>query len=284
MPLHAKEEELNRQFISIYGLEDELTPNVPLSEITILQQGEISIENEQICWHNDVIMKQLISYIVGCYMGRYRLDRKGLAIAYPDAPAEETAAYPYKDGTFEIDDDGIIPLMAADCGFSDNGCARVADFVGQVFGTEKQAENLNYMEQCLGKTIEAYMQKDFWKDHKKRYQNRPIYWLFSSKKGTFQCIAYMHRVNAYIAERVRAKYLLPFIEHLQLRIADLDNRAASLSTKENKLLSTLQKQLKECQEYHDRLQVVAERAISFDLDDGVIVNYAKFGDVLAKIK
>lgn len=282
--LHDNEEELNRQFISIYGLEDELTPDVPMSEITILQQGEISIDNNQICWHDDVIIKQFISYIVGCYMGRYRLDRPGLAIAYPDAKPEETTPYTYGDSTFAIDEDGIIPLMAADCGFSDNGEERVAEFVGMVLGTEKQTENLNYMEQCLGKTLEAYMMKDFWRDHKRMYQNRPIYWLFASKKGTFQCIAYMHRMSAYTAERVRAKYLLPFIEHLQNRINDLNGRAASLSTKENRQLTTLQKQLEECQEYHDRLQVIAEQAISFDLDDGVVVNYVKFGDVLAKIK
>ena len=107
--LHDNEEELNRQFISIYGLEDELSPDVPLSEITILQQGEISIDNNQICWNDDVIIKQFISYIVGCYMGRYRLDRPGLAIAYPDAKPEETTPYTYGDSTFAIDEDGIIP-------------------------------------------------------------------------------------------------------------------------------------------------------------------------------
>jgi len=282
--LHENEEELNRQFIDIYGLQDELSPEVPMNEITILQQGEISIDNNQICWHDDVIIKQFISFIMGCYMGRYRLDRPELAIVYPDAKPEETAPYTYGDSTFAIDEDGIIPLMASDCGFSDNGAARVAEFVGMVLGTEKQTENLNYMEQCLGKTLEAYMMKDFWRDHKRMYQNRPIYWLFASKKGTFQCIAYMHRMSAYTAERVRAKYLLPFIEHLQNRINDLNGRAASLSTKENRQLTTLQKQLEECQEYHDRLQVIAEQAISFDLDDGVVVNYVKFGDVLAKIK
>ena len=126
--------------------------------------------------------------------------------------------------------------------------------------------------------------KDFWKDHKKRYQNRPIYWLFASKKGAFQCIAYMHRMNAYTAERIRAKYLLPYIETLQARIADLDNRRSELTTRESKLLQQLRKALDECQEYHDRLQLVAEQAIAFDLDDGVVVNYAKFGDVLAKLK
>ena len=131
---------------------------------------------------------------------------------------------------------------------------------------------------CLGKPLEQYFVKDFWKDHKKMYQNRPIYWLFSSKKGAFQIIAYMHRMNAYTAERVRSKYLLPYIEHLESEIDKLDARRAELSTKETKQLQALQKQLDE------RLQVVAEQAISFDLDDGVVVNYAKFGDILQKIK
>jgi type II restriction/modification system DNA methylase subunit YeeA len=116
------------------------------------------------------------------------------------------------------------------------------------------------------------------------YQNRPIYWLFSSAKGAFKCLAYMHRMDAYTAERVRQNYLLPYIEYLQNQIADLEKRAASLSTAENRKLQNFQKALEECREYHERLQVVAEHAIAFDLDDGVIVNYAKFGDVLAKIK
>lgn len=116
------------------------------------------------------------------------------------------------------------------------------------------------------------------------YQNRPIYWLFSSKKGAFQVIAYMHRMNAYTAERVRSKYLLPYIEHLEAEIDKLDARRAELSTRETKQLQALKKQLDECREYHERLQVVAEQAISFDLDDGVVVNYAKFGNILQKIK
>ncbi len=290
--LHTNEEELNRQFIEIYGLQDELTPDVPIDEITILQQGEISFvpseEGENapkiMKWNDDVIIKQLISYAVGCMMGRYRLDKPGLHIAHPEPTAEEIAPYSYHGRKYEIDDDGILPLMNSDCGFSDNAPLRVADFVRIAFGEETQVENLNYMEQCLGKTLEQYFVKDFWKDHKKMYQNRPIYWLFASKKGTFQVIAYMHRMNAYTVERIRAKYLLPFIEHLEQEIKKLDMRRAELTTKESKQLQTLQKQLDECREYHERLQVVAEQAISFDLDDGVVVNYAKFGDVLQKIK
>ena len=309
MQLHENEEELNRQFIDIYGLQDELTPDVPLDEITILQQGEIKITDQYelsdsdgsvladsdgavltttgdlyLDWQDDVVIKQFISYAVGCMTGRYRLDKKGLHIAHPNPTAEETAPYIYNKVEFEIDEDGIIPLMPNDCGFSDNASNRFADFVRIALGDEKHVENLNYVEKCLGKSVEQYFVKDFWKDHKKMYQNRPIYWLFASKKGAFQCIAYMHRMNAYTAERIRAKYLLPYIETLQARITDLDARRSELTTRETKQLQQLTKTLEECQEYHDRLQVVAEQAIAFDLDDGVVVNYAKFGDVVQRIK
>lgn len=284
MQLHANEEELNRQFIDIYDLQDELTPDVPLNEITILQQGEVSIEGHVLEWHDEVILKQLLSYAVGVWMGRYRLSKSGLHIAHPNPTAEELASYTYNGHTIEIDDDGIFPLMAADSGFTDNACLRTAQFVSDVFGAEYQVENLNYIEHTLGKTIEQYWQKDFWKDHKKMYQNRPIYWLFASKKGTFQCIAYLHRMTPYTPERIRSKYLLPFIDMLGRKISDLTARAADLITAERKKLDTLNKQLEECREYHDRLAVVAEQAIPLDLDDGVVVNYAKLGDVLQRIK
>lgn len=284
MQLHANEEELNRQFIDIYDLQDELTPDVPLNEITILQQGEVSIEGNALKWHDEVILKQLLSYAVGVWMGRYRLDKPGLHIAHPNPIADELVSYTYNGHTIEIDDDGIFPLMTADSGFTDNACLRTAQFVSDVFGAEYQVENLNYIEHTLGKTIEQYWQKEFWKDHKKMYQNRPIYWLFASKKGTFQCIAYLHRMTPYTPERIRSKYLLPFIETLNRKIAELTTCAADLSTAERKKLDTLNKQLDECREYHDRLAVVAEQAIPLDLDDGVVVNYAKLGDVVAKLK
>lgn len=282
--LHKNEEELNRQFIEIYGLEDELTPDVPLDEITILQQGEISIENNQIVWHPDVIMKQFISYAIGCMMGRYRLDKNGLCIAHPNPSAEEIAPYYYNEGTFEIDDDGIIPLMAKDSRFDDNCVNRFTDFVKLVFGEETLTDNMNFLEEALGKSVEQYLIKDFWKDHKKMYQNRPIYWLFSSKKGAFQVIAYMHRMNKYTVENIRNKYLLPHIEYLRQELASLDARVSALTAQERKQYQKLQKDLDECMEYHDRLHSVADQQIDFDLDDGVVVNYAKFGDVLAKLK
>lgn len=292
--LHANEEELNRQFIESYGLQDELHPYVPMDEITILQQGEIrflpcpgssSMYGAAIEWNDDVLMKQLLSYAIGCWMGRYRLDKPGLHIAHPNPSEEEVCSYDVNGFRFEIDDDGIIPLMEHQNPFEDdNALQKIVNFVKMVFGENTLTENLNYIEHSLGKSIEAYMMKDFWKDHKKMYQNRPIYWLFSSKKGAFQVLVYMHRMNPYTAEKVRTKYLLPYIDFLQTKIQQDRDRGADLSTIERKNLSKMETALEECLEYHDRLHKVADQRIGFDLDDGVIVNYAKFGDVLAKIK
>lgn len=289
--LHQNEEELNRKFIDIYGLQDELSPEVPKNEITILQQGEINLvqtpgsDNDYtLQWNEDVLMKQLISYAVGVWMGRYKLGTKGLHIAHPNPTDKELQEYWYGGVQVYIDDDGLIPVLPQSSPFDDNLSSRISDFVRITFGEDKLTENLNYIEQKLGTSIDQYVQKDFWKDHKKMYQNRPIYWLFSSSKGAFKCLAYMHRMNAYTAERVRSNYLLPYIEFLQNQIGELENRRATLSTAENRKLQNLQKAFEECREYHERLQVVAEQAIAFDLDDGVVVNYAKFGDVLAKLK
>ena len=161
---------------------------------------------------------------------------------------------------------------------------RLTDFIKMVLGELTLTENMNFLEEKLGKSVEQYLMKDFWKDHKKMYQNRPIYWLFSSKKGAFQVIAYMHRMNKYTVENIRNKYLLPHIEYLRQELAGLDSRITALTPQERKQYQKLQKDLEECMEYHDRLHSVADQQIDFDLDDGVVVNYAKFGDVLAKIK
>lgn len=282
--LHANEEELNRQFIEIYGLQEELTPDVPLDEITILQQGEISIEAGKLIWHNDVLVKQLISYAIGCMMGRYRLDRPGLHIAYPNPSAADVEAYNFQGEPFEIDDDGIIPLLPRDCPFDDNARNRLVRFIRQVFGESLLNENLNFLEASLGRTLEDYLVKDFWKVHKKMYSNRPIYWLFSSKRGAFQCLTYMHRMNPYTAEAVRSKYLLPYIDFLKGKIAADMERASSLSTIERRNLDKMQMALDECLEYEERLHDVADRQIRIDLDNGVPKNYALFGNVLAPIR
>jgi type II restriction/modification system DNA methylase subunit YeeA len=283
MQIHTNEEELNRQFIEIYGLQDELTKDVPLEEITILQQGEISIKEGHIEWHDDVVMKQLISYAVGCIMGRYSIDKEGLILANQgDGQKEYTELVP--NSRFEVDDDCIIPLMTSDTDFADNATLRFKQWLSVTFGEDNLVENLNFIEGALGKSLDDYFVKDFWKDHKKMYQNRPIYWLFSSKKGAFQCLAYMHRMNPYTAESIRTKYLLPHIEWLIQKQSEMEANAANLTTAERKKLDNIRKQIEECREYHDRLHVIADQQIVFDLDDGVVVNYAKFDDVLQKLK
>ena len=283
LQLHKNEEELNCQFIDIYGLQDELTPDVPLDEITILQQGEISIEDNAIVWHDDVLIKQLISYAVGCMMGRYSIDKPGLILANQgDGLKEYEVLVP--NSRFEIDDDGIIPIMPANTEFTDNITLRFKTWLSITFGEDTLIENLNFIEKSLCKRLDDYFVKDFWKYHKKMYQNRPIYWLFSSKKGAFQCIVYMHRMNAYTAEKVRTNYLLPHIEWLINKQSEMQTKAADLSTRERKEMDNIGKQIEECREYHDRLHAVADKQIAFDLDDGVVVNYAKFGDVLMKLK
>ena len=311
--LHDNEEELNRKFIEIYGLQDELSPDVPLDEVTILQQGEISIvkertitddgshvllidgmnpiivnvPEEKIVWHRDVIIKQLISYIVGCYMGRYRLDKPGLAIAHPNPTDDELADYTFsisQNETFTIDSDAIIPLLPLNAPFYDNLYNYVSEFIKKVWEEKDHNENMNFIERCLGKPLNDYLLKDFWKDHKKMYQNRPIYWLFSSKKGAFKAIVYVHRMHPYTVEQVRSRYLLKYMDWLRGEISKLEQREADLSTQERRSLDRLRSDLAECDEYHERLQVVAEQAIAFDLDDGIPHNHALFGDILTKLK
>lgn len=315
--LHANEEELNRQFIEIYGLQDELNPHVDYEDITILQQGEISLyrpthgiefyggkeeaakygevlEDEgiviesqsRILWQDDVLIKQLISYMVGVWMGRYRLDRPGLNIAHPDPTEEEMASYKYgpDNATLVIDDDAIIPILPTGAPFEDNLTEYIANFVRIAWGEESQTDNLNFIEQCLGKKIEDYVQKDFWKDHKKMYQNRPIYWLFSSKKGAFKALVYVHRMHPYTVEQVRTRYLLKYMDWLRSEAQRLEIRDADLTTAERRRLDRLRSDIEECEEYHERLQVVAEQAIPIDLDNGIPANHALFGDIVTKLK
>lgn len=312
--LHHNEKELNRKFIDIYGLQDELTPDVALEDITILQQGEIKIVDEaaieletggvlttesgetltvgiapQIEWQKDVVIKQFISYAVGCMMGRYRLDRPGLAIAHPNPSADEYAPYvvPQTGEKWWIDDDGIVPMMGEDSPFHDNAANRFTEFVRVALGNEYLTENMNFVRDALGKDVVDYLRSDFYNDHKKMYQNRPIYWMFSSnqkgKRAAFQCLVYMHRMNRFTPEHIRTNYLLPYIDHLAAREAELSARS-SLSAKENKLLKQLRSDLEECRDYQLSLHEFADRQIEIDLDDGVIKNYATFAPVLAKLK
>lgn len=294
------EMENNRIFIEAYGLTDEMKPDVPWNEISLTcnpwyRYGEKNAadgdefpldETLEKKLRTDTI-KELVSYAVGCLMGRYSLDKEGLILAsqgetledyWQKVGVEKTAA------TLQPDDDGILPVIVGTNAFADDAKNRVTEFVRVVFGAENLNANLNFIEECLGTTLESYLAKEFWKDHKKMYQNRPIYWLFSSKKGTFQCLVYMHRMNAYTATKVRNDYLLKHIEFLRARIAADTARSADLSVQERRDLKKMQQALDECLEYDGRLHVVADRMQPIDLDDGVVVNYDKFGDVLAKLK
>ncbi|MDE6717012.1 MAG: BREX-1 system adenine-specific DNA-methyltransferase PglX [Muribaculaceae bacterium] len=292
--LQSNEIEINRQFIDIYGLQDELSPNVGYEDITILQQGEATPDGDDVdgpvlIWNKDVIIKQFISYAVGCMMGRYRLDRPGLAIAHPNPSADEYAPYTVVQTGKQwwIDDDGIVPMMGEDSPFHDNAANRFSEFVRVALGNEYLTENMNFVRDALGKDVVDYFRSDFYNDHKKMYQNRPIYWMFSSnqkgKRAAFQCLVYMHRMNRFTPEHIRTNYLLPYIEHLAAREADLMAKS-SLTSKENKELKQLRCDLDECRDYQLRLHEFADRQIEIDLDDGVVKNYATFAPVLAKLK
>lgn len=232
-------------------------------------------------------MKQLISYAIGVWMGRYRLDKPGLNIAHPNPSPEELAPYTYNGQEVEIDSDAIIPILPDDAPFDDNAAKRVKDFLRIVWGTEHLSENINFMEAQMNSSIEAYMmdmKKGWWKDHLAMYSRRPIYWLFASKKGAFKAMAYMHRMTPATVKRIREDYLLRYIEYLNSTIAKLEAREGSLTTKEKAQLKKMRTDLAECQDYDDEIQRIADRAITFDLDDGVVHNHALFGPILAKLK
>lgn len=298
--LHRNEEELNRIFIEIYGLEDELTPEVPLKEITILQEeldgkkleklekeigdkrlevGFDTTKEIKLPIKREVVMKQLISYAIGISMGRYRLDMPGLHIAHPDPIAEELAPYSYQGHTIEIDEDAIIPIIGSAAIFSDDALQRVKYFLEVVWGADSLTQNLNFLQECLDEDLESYLVKKFWADHCKTYKKKPIYWLFSSDKGAFQVLVYMHRMNAFTVEKIRSNYLMPHLKHLRNQIDRLES-----SKDDPRLLDKLQKNLEECEAYDLILKDVADKQITFDLDDGVKNNYELFEGVVRKVK
>jgi len=308
--LHSDEEDLNNIFIEIYGLQDELTPNVAFKDITILQEelnrdaldqnqevlldgykkwkedGEIKpiTDYVQLPIKKDVVMQQLISYAIGTMMGRYRLDKPGLQIAHPNPTKEEVCTYQYNDKDYEIDKDGIIPLMGSGCTFTDDAYNRMKYFIEVVWGEETLTENINFLEECLDASLEKYLVKDFWGNHCRMYSKRPVYWLFSSKKGAFQVLVYMHRMNRFTCEKIRSNYLLKHIQNINNQILSMSQDTSSLSRAELKKLEQLKKDLEECNEYDLYLKDIADKQIEFDLDDGVVENYKLFKGVLAPIK
>lgn len=273
--LKTNEEELNRIFIDIYGLQDELTPEVEDKDVTV-RKADLQRD-----------IRSFISYAVGCMFGRYSLDVDGLA--YAGGEWDES-----KYITFPADADNIIPV-SDDEYFEDDIVARFVKFVEVVYGTETLQENLKFIAEALGgkgtpkEVIRNYFLNGFYADHCKIYQKRPIYWLFDSgKKNGFKCLIYMHRYQPDTIARIRTDYVHEQQARYRTAIADLENRIANASASErvklNKQLKKLNNQAAEIHEYEEKIHHLADQMISIDLDDGVKKNYALFRDVLVKIK
>lgn len=313
--LHQNEETLNEKFIHIYGLEDELTPDVPLDEVTILQQGEISIEkektedgskeDEKIIWHDDVIIKQFISYLVGCFMGRYSVDKPGLIIAnqHQDLSSLDLQVDGIENSprsTLSIDDDGIVPIIQEPDFFADDMTERIQLAIKTLFGEEQYYENMKYIEQTIGKSLRDYLYKDYYADHQQMYSvkgaKRPIYWLFSSrmgdkhKKGYFKALVYMHRMEADTLSKLHADYVHPYINKVeqQLREAEEETLRDDLTQAQRnralKQVNELKEKVKEVKEFEQELVEMASHRLTIDLDDGVKANYPKFYPLVEPIK
>ena len=276
--LKFNEEELNRIFIDIYGLNDELTPEVDDKDITI---RKADLERE---------IKSLISYAVGCMFGRYSLDEEGLVYAggYFDIDR-------YK--TFKVDNDNIIPITD-EAYFSDDIVERFKTFIKTVYGDNTFNENMDFIAETLGKrgtetseeTIRRYFVNDFFNDHVKMYQKRPIYWLLDSgKKNGFKALIYMHRYNENLIPKARLDYLHRVQTTYEKLLSDVNYKLTTdLSMTDKKEAKNrqadLNAKLTEIKEYDEKIAHIANQRISIDLDDGVKVNYEKFKDILAKIK
>ena len=279
--LKILEEENNRLFINAYGLQDELSPEVPEDQITLTRA-----DREKDC-------QRLISYAIGCMMGRYSLDAPGLIYAHAGNVGFDASRYP----SFPADADGILPVTDQPW-FADDAPTRIREFLHAVWGPATLEENLAWLAESLGpkgsetpeETIRRYIADKFYKDHLQTYKKRPIYWLFSSgKQGAFQALVYLHRYNESTLARMRAEYVVPLTGKMQARIDMLqkDALAASSTAARNKLNKEVEKLTKKHAEllaYDEKLRHYADMRIKLDLDDGVKVNYGKFGDLLEGVK
>ena len=296
--LKSNEEELNRIFIDIYGLQDELTPDVEDKDVTIRKADR----------ERDI--KSFISYAVGCILGRYSIDADGLIYAggeFKDKWDLENKKVrkiekdedgniisdSWVDATFLPDRDNIIPITEDEY-FEDDMVSRFVDFVRTVYGEDTLEENLDFIADSIGRkasetsraTIRRYFLKDFYKDHLKVYQKRPIYWMFESGKNNgFKALVYMHRYDEQTVAKVRTDYLHTLqrkyeseIERLKLTM-DSSEATAKEKTASKKKIDKIMKQIEECKEYDEVVAYLANEQINIDLDDGVKVNYAKFQGV-----
>jgi len=291
--MKALEEENNRIFIDAYGLQDELTPEVPLNEITLTCNPayRYGIKNDAAANETRLradTMAEFLSYAVGCMFGRYSLDAPGLILANQ---GETLADYLDRipDPQFMPDEDNVIPVLGGDW-FPDDITERFRLFLRTTFGEENFAENLRFIEEALGKDTRKYFLRDFYNDHVKRYKKRPIYWMFSSPKGSFNALIYMHRYRPDTVSVVLNDYLREFIRKLeahreQQRRIEIDPGAeASSKTKATKEIDETSKILAELEAYErDVLYPLATQRVEIDLDDGVKANYPKFGTALKKI-
>ncbi|EIH9180592.1 BREX-1 system adenine-specific DNA-methyltransferase PglX [Escherichia coli] len=298
------EEFNNKEIIREYGLESELNYKVSLEEITLTVNPDYkysgTTDDKSKRMQSDSL-SSLLSYAIGCMMGRYSLDREGLVYAHEGNKgfADLVAEGAYK--TFPADSDGILPLMD-DEWFDDDVTSRVKEFVRTVWGEEHLQENLEFIAESLClyaikpkkgesalETIRRYLSTQFWKDHLKMYKKRPIYWLFSSgKEKAFECLVYLHRYNDATLSRMRTEYVVPLLARYQANIDrlndQLDEASGGEATRLKRERDSLIKKFSELRSYDDRLRHYADMRISIDLDDGVKVNYGKFGDLLADVK
>lgn len=287
------EEENNRIFIDAYGLQEELTPDVPLEEVTLTcnphyRYGNNKSEEELEALLLADTMRDLVSYAVGCMFGRYALEEPGLILANQGETIEDYLKQ-IPEPSFPADEDNVIPMLDGDW-FTDDITERFREFLRIAFGEAHYEENLRFVEQALGKDIRKYFLKDFYNDHVRRYKKRPIYWLFSSPKGSFNALIYMHRYQPHTVGTV-LEYLRDFKdEKLKARKNHLE--AVSISagasqgdkTKALKEIEKINKILAELDDYErDVLYPLATEQVEIDLDDGVKANYPKFGDALKKI-
>ena len=236
-------------------------------------------------------MKELVSYAIGCMMGRYSLDAPGLIYAHSGNEGFD----PEKYTTFPADEDGILPLTATEW-FADDTANRLIEFISVAWDASHLEDNLTFLADNLSpkknessrETIRRYLCDKFFKDHLKTYKKRPIYWLFSSgKQKAFQCLVYLHRYNESTLSRIRSSYVTPLFGHFNARLEYLANEreaagTASARKKFQKEIDGIKKKLAELSDFDDELRHNADKRISLDLDDGVKVNYGKFGSLLAE--
>ena len=292
------EEKNNRLFIDAYGLTDELTPDVPIEQITLTVNpayrygGKLTEEEQWTRFRKDT-MAELVSYAIGCMMGRYSLDEPGLIYAHSGNVGFDASRYT----TFPADPDGIVPLTDSDW-FDDDAAHRLIEFISMAWNAARLEANLAFLANNLSpkkndpsrETLRRYLCDSFFKDHLQTYKKRPIYWLFSSgKQKAFQCLVYLHRYNEGTLARMRTEYVIPLQGMMASRVRQLerDIAAAASTAHRNRLekeRATLVKQQSELREFDEKLRHYADQRIGLDLDDGVKVNYGKFGDLLAEVK